>query len=124
MTEEQFEELLDAFQCVVIERTYAFDAVQEKLDQAYADKKDAEIAEARKHILTEFRRLRGLGIVPCRGCGLPITHKMCVAWGTPVYCDPDHPDWGNEHAIQENWGQTHLAAIEYARVNPGPSNLD
>lgn len=30
----------------------------------------------------------------CPGCGKSEIHKMCPAHGTPVYMNPNHPDWG------------------------------
>jgi hypothetical protein len=42
----------------------------------------------------------------CPGCGLMGLHKMCPAWGTPVYMNPEHPAWGDHHAIN-------IAKVEY-----------
>lgn len=30
----------------------------------------------------------------CPGCGQLEIHKMCPAYGTEVYMNPLHPDWG------------------------------
>ena len=30
----------------------------------------------------------------CNGCGRKDTHKFCPAYGTPIYCNPSHPEWG------------------------------
>lgn len=44
--------------------------------------------------------MTALPSVICAGCGLPEMHKMCVAHGTPVYMNSEHPAWGNRLAIQ------------------------
>lgn len=31
----------------------------------------------------------------CFGCGREVTHKKCPAHGTPIYCNPSHPEWGS-----------------------------
>jgi hypothetical protein len=36
----------------------------------------------------------------CSGCGRDALHKMCPAWGTPVYCNPSHPLWGKATDVE------------------------
>jgi hypothetical protein len=31
----------------------------------------------------------------CKGCGRKEIHKLCPAYGTPIYMHPEHPEWGN-----------------------------
>ncbi len=55
----------------------------------------------------------------CRGCGRPELHKMCPAWGTPMYMSGQL--FTAEMEVQ--YAEQRKAAMEEARKN-GNSGLD
>ena len=55
----------------------------------------------------------------CNGCGRNELHKMCPAWGTPIYCDPEHPEWGK--ATNERLAELRE---KHKEISPASSDCD